>query len=394
MAHQHNTIPCPHCGARYKAPHAIPKEGGLITCAQCSETFTIFPEKEEEDVVKPRDEQIYNQLPNDPFADIFVMKEDGTILSIASQALLQQRIVTMTVGKNDSWSKDKKAWTPLADEATLAPFFDLVSLKVTLGDSVAPGPQPLPPLTFNSDEEIEESRKISKTKPPQSITKEVLSPATKKVEETFLPDEFGEYDFDDEEKSNTTIIILIVALIVIGGGIALYFFTDLFKTTSNTTATEKIEEKKVEETVVEKIVVEEKVETPAETTEEKKAEATVEKSSDKKESVAKTPIQETKKVTPTVTKKTPKKPKKQVSAKSLVRYGWKLIDRGNSKKAIRMFRKAIKINPAFAESYYGLAEAYGALGNTKKAKMYYKECLTHNPTPSQKNEVQRILNNL
>lgn len=393
--HQINTIPCPHCGARYKAPLTIPQAGGLITCAKCGETFTIFPEKKKEEVIKPKDEHIYKQLPDDPFSNIFVMKEDGSIIAISSQALLQQKIVKMEVGKNDSWSKDKKQWLPLATEDELAPFFDLVSLKLTVGESIAPAPQALPPISFNSDDEIETPfRAISKTIPPQSITKEVGAPP-KKVENNFSTNEFDDFDFDEEKKSPVALFaaLFVVILLVASGGI--YFFTDLFNSPNTTVDTPQKVEPQPEQlpTMPAKATV---VATPD----------TAEKKVEPQERVAAKSVVVEKKIAPIVQKpvKTappkkiapPKKqtPKKQVSAKALARYGWKLLNRGRNYKAIKIFKKAIKKKPAYADSYYGLAEAYGALGNTAKAKQYYREFLKHNPPPAQKNEVQTILNNL
>ena len=410
--HQINTIPCPHCGARYKAPLTIPKEGGLITCAKCGETFTIFPEKKKEEVIKPKDEALYKQLPDDPFANIFVMKEDGTTVSVPSQAVLQQKIVTMEVGKNDSWSRDQKQWLPLANEPELAPFFDLVSLKITVGESVAPAPQALPPLSFNSDNEIETPRTMSKTLPPHSITKEIKAPApepTPEMQKEFLKNEFDEFDFDEPKSGKKGIIGALVAITIIGLGVGTYFFTDIFKPAStpvNLPAKVDPQPEKLptmppknSELVKKDAEKKENNKKTAPDTPKKQPEKKIERVAEKtpeKQKPQKVAIKKEKPQQATPVKKVPrKKPaKKQVSAKSLVRYGWKLIDRGNSKKAIRIFRRAIKIEPGFAESYYGLAEAYGALGNTTKAKIYYKECLKHNPSATQKTEVQRILNNL
>ncbi len=421
MTNKKKTIPCPHCGARYKAPEHIPESGGLVVCSKCGETFTIFPEH------TTNDEQFYRDFPEDQFADSFVMREDGSILSVASQAVLQQYIVTMKVGKNDSWSRDKKHWRPLSEEDALEPFFELVSLKVTVGKQVAPAPKPLPSLSVNVDDVgDEQSRKMSRTLPPQSITASNMAPPPDESQDAtkFLEDEFEE--FEERPSSKRPLIVGFVVVVFVIGAVGAYirFFSSSTAESDRNfheNATNPNVHNQVAAAAQQKVVVEKPVEIkdgnkdihPSDANEKpkeimasdnKKSEPKVKQQpkqtlvkSVSSDSVAKKTLAKAKKRIHYRRKnKTAKKnrSRKVLSVRALLDKGWRLIDSGYYPKALRLFKSVLKKRRATAEAYYGMAEAYGAMGNSEKARIYYKKCLASHPNAKIRLEVQRILENL
>ena len=78
--------------------------------------------------------------------------------------------------------------------------------------------------------------------------------------------------------------------------------------------------------------------------------------------------------------KVAKKVVKKLSPKQESKRGWALLDAGKNSAAIKRFKKAIDGDSNLADAYYGLAEAYLAIGNKKKALFNYKECLSIDPS--------------
>lgn len=95
--------------------------------------------------------------------------------------------------------------------------------------------------------------------------------------------------------------------------------------------------------------------------------------------------------------KAPEAPKKAAgggSVKALVDRGWKLTDKGDNDGAIDLFLKAIELDPANGQAYYGLGYAYQAKGQKAKAREYYQKALNARISAADRADIENILNNL
>lgn len=363
------------------------------------------------------------------FSDLLLKKEDGTILIIKSLAQLQQKIVFKEVMSNDLFSKNGKDWEELNQIEQLAPFFKLIELKpdtVTEEKIAAEAAEKERAAKLEQERtiaEVAEKARIAKLEAEKKAEAEAAEKeriaklekekkdaeeaaekeraakleqertiaeiaekvriakleAEKKVKVIKKNDNDEEFDksfFDDEDipKKKTGLKVFITILILSCICAAIYFF--YFR---------NVDEKRIVAVLEEPVQIKNEepaqvVEKVAETKPEEKVEA-IEKPEEK------VPENEP------VVKKEPS-PKKQESLGALCKRGWQTLDKGEHKKAIEIFRKALSIKSSHPDAHLGLGESLNAAGNKNEAKKHYQKYLELSPDAEDRLEIEAILNNL
>ncbi len=291
-------------------------------------------------------------------------------------------------------SGEEKQSSEIENDASSDPRKELKDIidKHTSENQTASEPEKEKPSgKIPSEEEASENNRSSEN---QEEKKKNSSPES--VNEENSDDELSQLlteDEDDlifEEKSGFGKIAAIIVLLCIlaAGGIYFYFFHmnrgERIKNLPDESSSVAESEEKIPDHS-EKNIMEpeslseqekkEKKEEPAEVEEEKK------------------PVRKTK----TVTEKKPKPRRRKIRRSSpagMAKQGWRLIDRGNFNKAIKIFSIIIKNNPSFDDAYYGLAEAYNLKGEKQKAVKYYKQYLKTAEGRKNKQLINNIINNI
>ncbi|HNW81299.1 MAG TPA: tetratricopeptide repeat protein [bacterium] len=320
------------------------------------------------------------------FSDLLLKKDDGTILIIKSLAQLQQKIIFREVASDDLFSKNGKDWESLSQIEQLTPFFDLIERKPETEPETKPESEPEEKAVDETIEKeriakLEQEKIIADVAEKARIAKLETEKMIKASKKDDADDEFDKSFFDDEDipKKRTGLKAFITIFILAAIGTAIYFF--YFR---------NVEEKRIVAVREEPVQIENKE--PVQVVEEKVAETKPEIKPEEKVEQAEKPEENVVNNEPAVKKES--SPKKQESLSALCKRGWQTLDKGDNKKAIEIFRKALSIKSDHPDAHLGLGESFNAAGNKNEAKKHYKKYLELSPDAEDRLEIESILNNL
>lgn len=418
---QNEIITCPSCGTSYRRPANLPPTGAEVKCKKCGTMFVVAG-----------DEESF-------LVDATVRLPGGATFRVTNSTDVVYKIRSGEIPETAEASRDGATWYPLSAFASLKEAFAARPKRPTLITPESDAREPKATVLISEEPaKIQGDQIVTATTPPREMTTldrrvapqaefkpepekpsdslldaigakpaEEKKPAPRPEQKPATKTEDEEFNklFENEEeeppkkpiKINMKLvaaaaaiigIVILVLLLVKSGGESKVTAERKEAPTEQPAATEPKPEPAPAPAPAPQPAVE-----PPKSDLVKEQEELMRRQPPKEQAKPETP----RKTALAPAPKAPEAPKKAAgggSVKALVDRGWKLTDKGDNDGAIELFLKAIEMDPANGQAYYGLGYAYQAKGQKAKAREYYQKALNSRISASDRTDIENILNNL
>ncbi len=428
MEQKKDVITCISCGTSYRRPANLPPTGAEVKCKKCGTMFVVVGDEE------------------GFLAGATIRIPGGASFRVASSTDVIYKIRSGEIPESAEVSRDGTEWYPLSTFTTLRDAFAARPKRPTLITPESESREPKSTVLISEESVKPKSDQIvTATTPPREMTtidrraapQAEFKPAPEKPSDSLLDaigakpqeerpepkampkaevkkeedDEFNKLFEDEDEAPRKPFKVNIKIVAAVAGivGIAILILL-LVKTGGEPKATAERKEIPTEQPTAPEPKQEP---TPTPTPAPAPAPTTMQQPTaeppksdlvkEQEELMRRQPQQATTKKEPPRKASVPATPLRQTEApkkggggsvKALVDRGWKLTDKGDNDGAIDLFLKAIELDPANGQAYYGLGYAYQAKGQKAKAREYYQKALNARISAADRADIENILNNL